>query len=91
MAITIKIPPPLRPLTEGKDKFQVEAGTVKEALEGLNNTYREIKPRVFDEKEEVRRFVNIYINDTDIRALDGLSTPTKNGDVLAIFPAIAGG
>jgi MoaD family protein len=90
MAVTVRIPTPLRTLTGGADEVQAEGKTVGEIIESLEANHAGIKERLLDEKG-VRRFVNIYANDEDIRFLDGLETELKDGDSVAIVPAIAGG
>jgi len=91
MAVTVKIPTPLRPLSRGKDSVQVAGATAREALEGLERECPGIRARVCDEKGEMRRFVNLFLNDEEVRHLQGLDTPLKDGDILSIVPAIAGG
>ncbi len=88
--ITVRIPTPLRTLTGGKDEVNAQGSTVKEAIEHLEKHYPGIKDRLCDEKG-VRRFVNIYANEEDIRFLDNLETSLNEGDALSIVPAIAGG
>jgi molybdopterin synthase sulfur carrier subunit len=90
MAVTVRIPTPLRTLTGGADEVQAEGKTVGEVIEALEANYAGIKERLLDDKG-VRRFVNIYANDEDIRFLDNLDTELKDGDSVAIVPAIAGG
>jgi molybdopterin converting factor small subunit len=90
MAITIHIPTPLRQHTDGQATVQVSGGTVQAALGDLGAKYPGITQRLFD-NNQVRRFVNIYLNNEDIRYLDSLATPVKDGDELAIIPAVAGG
>ena len=90
MALTVRIPTPLRTFTGGADEVHVEGKTVGEAIDDLEAKHAGIKDRLLDEKG-VRRFVNIYANDEDIRFLDNLSTELKDGDSIAIIPAIAGG
>jgi len=90
MAVTVRIPTPLRTLTGGADEVQAEGKTVGEVIEALEASHAGIKDRLLDEKG-VRRFVNIYANDEDIRFLDNLETELKDGDSVAIVPAIAGG
>jgi molybdopterin synthase sulfur carrier subunit len=70
---------------------QVQASTIREAIEKLEEVYPGFKERILDEQGEVRKFVNLYLNDEDIRFLKGLDTELKDGDVLSIVPAIAGG
>ncbi len=89
--ITVRVPTPLRRITNGQGEVQVQASTVREAIEKLEEVYPGFKERLLDEKGEVRKFVNLYLNDEDIRFLKGLDTELKDGDVLSIVPAIAGG
>ncbi len=91
MAITVRVPTPLRRLTDGQGEVEVEAGTVREAIDRLEEQYPGFKERLLDEKGELRKFVNLYINDEDVRFLKGADTELKDGDVLSIVPAIAGG
>ncbi len=91
MPATVRIPTPLRPLTQGRDELQVDASSVREVLETLEQEAQGIRARICDDKGELRRFVNIFLNDEDVRYLDGLESPVKDGDVLSIVPAIAGG
>ncbi len=91
MAVIVRVPTPLRRLTDGQGEVEVEAKTVKEAIEKLEEQYPGFKERLLDEKGELRRFVNLYLNDEDIRFLKGVDTELKDGDVLSIVPAIAGG
>ncbi|MBE7492215.1 MAG: MoaD/ThiS family protein [Planctomycetes bacterium] len=91
MANLIRIPTPLRNLTRNEAEVSVEAGTVGAALEALEKKHNGVKARICDEKGNVRRFVNVYVNDEDIRFLQNLDTPLKPGDSISIVPAIAGG
>ncbi|EDP76072.1 ubiquitin-like small modifier protein 1 [Hydrogenivirga sp. 128-5-R1-1] len=91
MAVTVRVPTPLRRLTDGQGEVEVEASTVREAIEKLEEQYPGFRERLLDEKGELRRFVNLYLNDEDIRFLKGADTELKDGDVLSIVPAIAGG
>jgi molybdopterin synthase sulfur carrier subunit len=90
MAVTVRIPTPLRTLTGGADEVPAEGTTVAEVIENLEASHPGMKDRLCDEKG-VRRFVNLYANDEDIRFLDNLETTLKDGDTLSIVPAIAGG
>lgn len=90
MAIMVRIPTPLRTLTEGKDEVEAKGATVRDLIEDLERRYPGIKSRLCDDKG-VRRFVNIYQNEEDIRFLDSLDTKVKDGDAISIVPAIAGG
>jgi molybdopterin converting factor small subunit len=88
--VQIRIPTPLRQLTQGKDLVTAQPGTVRAALDELETQYPGIKARLLDDKG-VRRFVNVYLGEEDIRFLQGLDTELKAGDELTIVPAIAGG
>ncbi|MCS6798856.1 MAG: MoaD/ThiS family protein [Myxococcota bacterium] len=90
MPITVRIPTPLRTLTGGQDEVQASGRTVAEVLDDLEARFPGIKARLCDERG-VRRFVNIYANEEDIRFLDNLQTELRDGDSLSIVPAIAGG
>ena len=87
----VRIPTPLRKLTNGDDTVEVIAATIGEAFGELEARYPGIKERLLDEQGEVRRFVNVYVNEEDIRFLDSQKTPLKDGDEISIIPAIAGG
>ncbi len=89
--IKVRIPTPLRPLTKGQGEVETKAGSVVEMIEALNNAHPGIKDRLCDETGELRRFVNIYVNEEDIRFLKGKETSLKDGDEVSIIPAIAGG
>ncbi len=91
MSVKVRIPTPLRNLTEGQELVEVEGKTVDEVIEALQNKYTGLKERICDENGQVRRFVNIYLNSEDIRYIDGKETAVKEGDELSIVPAIAGG
>ncbi|MGB0680442.1 MAG: ubiquitin-like small modifier protein 1 [Polyangiales bacterium] len=90
MAVTVRIPTPLRSLTGGQDEVQATGSDVKTVIDELEQKHPGLKERLCDDKG-VRRFVNLYANDEDIRFLDGLDTVLKDGDQLSIVPAIAGG
>ena len=87
---TVRIPTPLRTLTGGEDQVQAAGDTVKDVIETLEKNHPGIRERLLDDKG-VRRFVNIYVGDEDIRFLDGLATALKPTDEISIVPAIAGG
>jgi molybdopterin synthase sulfur carrier subunit len=91
MKVKVRIPLPLQGLTKNRDEVECEGSTVKEVLENLDRNYPGIKDRLYDEKGNLRRFVNIFVNEEDIRFLKGEDTPLKDGDVISIIPAIAGG
>jgi len=90
MTIKVKIPTPLRTLTADQDEVVVQGKTVEEVLGNLDKAYPGMRERICDDKG-VRRFINVYANEEDIRFLDGLRTELKDGDCLSIVPAIAGG
>ncbi len=90
MAIKVQIPTPMRQHTEGKAVAESTGSTVQGVLDDLGRQYPALTERLF-EKGQVRRFVNVYLNDEDIRYLDNLSTAVKDGDEVAIIPAVAGG
>ncbi len=88
---SIRIPTPLRKLTGDQDEVNVQAADVGELIEKLESEYPGIKERLCDEDGNVRRFINIYVNNEDIRFLDGKDTALKDEDIVSIIPAIAGG
>ncbi len=87
----VRIPTPLRKLTNNEELVEVNAATVGEAIAELQARYPGIEERLVDEKGEVRRFVNVYVNEEDIRFLKNKQTPLNDGDEISIIPAIAGG
>lgn len=87
---TVRIPTPLRTLTAGNDEVKAAGATVGAVIDDLEKSYPGIKDRLLDEKG-VRRFVNIYVGEEDIRFLEGLRTELKGGEQITIVPAIAGG
>jgi len=91
MAAKVRIPTPLRKLTNNEELVEVNAPSVGAAIVELQSRYPGIKERLLDEKGEVRRFVNVYVNEEDIRFLKGKETSLKDGDEVSIVPAIAGG
>lgn len=91
MPVTVRIPTPLRTLTGGADEVQVAASNVRTLIDALEERHRGLKGQICDSDGKLRRFVNLYLNDEDIRFQQGLDTPLKGGDVVAIVPAIAGG
>ena len=91
MAKTIRIPTPLRKLTNNEETVEVEAATIADAITELESRYPGIKDRLVDETGAVRRFVNVYVNEEDIRFQDNQQTALKDGDEVSIIPAIAGG
>jgi len=91
MSVRIRIPTPLRRFTAGAEEVSVGGATVGSAVEELERKHPGIKERLCDESGRVRRFVNVYVNGDDIRFLNSLDTPVKEGDEVSIVPAIAGG
>ncbi len=92
MPITVRIPTPLRKLTNEQDVVTLNDGSaLGEAIEELDRVYPGMKERLCDETGEIRRFVNIYVNGEDVRFLAGLGTALKAGDEVSIVPAVAGG
>ena len=91
MPAKIRIPTPLRKLTNDEEVVEVSAKTIGEAIGELQGRFPGIKDRLVDESGEVRRFVNVYVNEEDIRFLQNQQTPLKDGDEVSIIPAIAGG
>ena len=91
MPIKVRIPSPLRTFTNGVDVLQFEGGNVADVLTQLTTRASGIEKRLFKAPGELNRFVNIYVNDEDIRFLQNLSTTLKAGDEISIVPAIAGG
>ncbi len=88
---SVRIPTPLRKLTADQDEVIISAGNVSTLIDELENQYPGLKDRLCDESGEVRRFINLYVNNEDIRFLDGKDTALKDEDVVSIIPAIAGG
>ncbi|NLE49156.1 MAG: MoaD/ThiS family protein [Sandaracinaceae bacterium] len=88
--VTVRIPPPLRTFTDGKDEVTIEAEKIRDLLDNLDAAHPGIKERIADDKG-VRRSVNIFLGEEDIRVLDALDTELRDRDVVSIIPAIAGG
>ncbi len=91
MPVKVRIPTPLRTLTKGVDIVEVAGGSIGDVLNQLSLKFDGMDKRLFKQPGELNRFVNIYVNDEDIRFLDNLDTPIKDGDDVSIVPAIAGG
>lgn len=89
--ITVRIPTALRRVTQGQGEVQIEASTIAELIDNLEKEFPGIKERLVEETGEIRKFVNFFVNDEDIRFLDGKDTKLNDGDIVAIIPAIAGG
>jgi sulfur-carrier protein len=91
MPTKVRIPTPLRKLTNGEELVEINAASVGAAIVELQSRYPGIKERLVGDDGEVRRFVNVYVNEEDIRFLQNQQTPLKDGDEVSIIPAIAGG
>ena len=91
MPVTITIPTPLRRYTGGNSELSVDARTAGEALERLATAYSDLRKHLYNEQNALRHFVNVYVNEEDIRHGRGPATPVKDGDTITIVPAIAGG
>jgi molybdopterin synthase sulfur carrier subunit len=89
--IKVRIPTPLRPLTKGQGEVESNGSSVTEMIDNLEASHPGLKDRLCDDKGELRRFVNVYVNEEDIRFLKGKDTALKDGDEVSIVPAIAGG
>ena len=88
---TIKVPPVLRPQTDGESEVSVEGSTVGEALNALAEKHPGTKEQLFSPEGDLNRYVNVYLNDEDVRVLDGLDTSAGESDTVVILPAMAGG
>ncbi len=91
MSVKVRIPSPLRNYTNGADVVETAGASVGEVLDSLKSKAAGIETRLFKGEKQLNRFVNIYVNDEDIRFLKNLETPVKEGDEISIVPAIAGG
>jgi molybdopterin converting factor small subunit len=91
MTVTVRIPTQLRNLTGGSGEVAVEASTVGDALKALDVAHPGFGERIFDEDGKLRRFVNVFVADEDVRFLQGLDTSVAEGQTLSIVPAVAGG
>jgi len=91
MAVKVRIPTPLMKLTDNQAEVSAEGGSISEVINNLENQFNGIKERICEENGSPRRFINIYINEEDIRFLEGENTAVKDGDEISIIPAIAGG
>ncbi|MFN2614629.1 MAG: MoaD/ThiS family protein [Actinomycetota bacterium] len=89
--ISVRIPTPLRRSTNGASEVKVDAGTVRSMVEDLERQFPGMRERLCDESGEIRRFVNVFVGDEDIRFLKGLDTPIPSGTQVSIIPAVAGG
>jgi sulfur-carrier protein len=91
MPVTVRIPTPLRALAKGNGNVQAKGDTIEDLVGDLERQFPGLRERLMDEGGELRRFINIYVNQEDIRFLDNKATKLKDGDEVAIVPAIAGG
>ena len=91
MSVTVRIPTPLRRVTNGADKVDVDGATLNDIITSIDNEYPGIRERLCDEQGEIRNFVNIYVDGEDVRFLDGLATAINAGADVSIVPAVAGG
>ena len=89
--ISVRIPTQLRTLTGGQAEVSLEGGTVGEVLKALDAAHPGLRERLFDESGELRRFVNVFVADEDVRFREGLDTPVQDGQTVSIIPAVAGG
>jgi len=88
---TVRIPTILRTYTEGASEVSADGTTLAEVLDDLDSNYAGIKGRILDDQGELRRFVNVYVGNDDVRFLDNLATPTPDGTQISVIPAVAGG
>jgi len=91
VSVSVRVPTILRPYTQGASEVSAEGATLIEVLESLDGSYPGIKGRVLDDSGELRRFVNVYVDDDDVRFAEGLQTSIKDGGQVSIIPAVAGG
>jgi len=91
MAVTVRIPTPLRKFTNDQAEVSIDGGTVGEVIDNLEAQHSGIKEKIAEDSGAIRRFVNVYVNEEDVRFLDGPDTALKDGDQVTIVPAIAGG
>ena len=89
--VTVKIPTPLRPITGGQSEVKIEGATVGEVLRKMDAKYAGFVERVLDDGKNVKRFINVFVNEDNIRDKKELETEVKNGDTISILPSIAGG
>ncbi|MBM3669223.1 MAG: MoaD/ThiS family protein [Actinobacteria bacterium] len=91
MSATVRIPTILRTYTDGAAEVTVDGATLGDVISDLDSRYGGIAPRVLDDQGQLRRFVNVYVDDDDVRFLEGLATPVRDGASISIIPAVAGG
>jgi len=91
MSVNVRVPTILRTYTGGESEVSAEGATLADVLESLDANYQGIKGRIVDEQGELRRFVNVYVGNDDVRFLDGLATEVNDGSEVSVIPAVAGG
>ena len=91
MQVTVRVPAPLQKLTQNQGEVKVSGANIRELIEDLEKKFPGIKERIYDQTGKIRRFINIYVNEEDVRFLQKEETPLKDGDEVSIIPAIAGG
>ncbi|MFV0309385.1 MAG: MoaD/ThiS family protein [Desertimonas sp.] len=91
MAVTVRIPTTLRPLSGGSSTVEVEAGSLADVIKALDGAHAGFQDRLLDETGALRKFVNVFVDDDDVRYLDGLDTNVPDGQTVSIIPAVAGG
>jgi len=91
MAVKVRVPTTLRTLTGGKSEVEVEGATLGEVVEALEGAHPGFKERLLDDEGKLRRFVNVFVADDDVRFLEGLDTKVPDGETVSVVPAVAGG
>ena len=91
MSTTVRIPTPLRRVTDGQDKVSADGATLGEIIDSMESQFPGIKARICDDDGNLRNFVNVFVNGEDVRFMDGMSSATADGDEISIVPAVAGG
>lgn len=91
MSVSVRVPTILRTYTGGESEVSADGATLADVLDSLDGSYPGIRGRIVDEQGELRRFVNVYVGNDDVRFLDGLQTPTADGTQVSVIPAVAGG
>ena len=91
MSIVVRVPTPLRRLTNGQDKVEVDGADLDGVINAMNEQYPGIRDRICDDQGDLRNFVNVYVNGEDVRFMRGIQTPTSSGDEISVVPAVAGG
>ena len=91
MSTTVRIPTPLRRVTDGQDKVSADGATLGEIIDSMESQFPGIKARICDDDGNLRNFVNVFVNGEDVRFMDGVDSSTSDGDEISIVPAVAGG